>query len=159
METKRFAFKMKLYPGFKEEYRKRHAEIWPELVMLLKNEGIGNYSIFLDEETNTLFAYQEQSGSSSSQDLGKFVQDGVAMVADNIQISGLLPVENYYEKSEKITEAGVDYAYNCSVLVELAVSDYKTARNKAVEGLAAEARAKNDKKAEETAVKLLEKLQ
>jgi L-rhamnose mutarotase len=71
METKRFAFKMKLYPGFKEEYRKRHAEIWPELVTMLENEGIGNYSIFLDEETNTLFAYQEQSGESSSQDLGK----------------------------------------------------------------------------------------
>jgi len=62
---------MKLNPGFKEEYRKRHDEIWPELVRLLKNEGIGNYSIFLDEETDTLFAYQEQSGESSSQDLGK----------------------------------------------------------------------------------------
>ena len=71
METKRFGFKMKLLPGFKEEYRKRHSEIWPELVQLLKKEGIGNYSIFLDEETNTLFAYQEQSGESSSQDLGK----------------------------------------------------------------------------------------
>jgi L-rhamnose mutarotase len=67
---KRFGFKMKLRPGFKEEYRKRHSEIWPELVALLKGEGIRNYSIFLDEETNTLFAYQEQSGDSSSQDLG-----------------------------------------------------------------------------------------
>jgi len=69
--TKRFGFKMKLIPGFKEEYKKRHAEIWPELVKLLKAEGICNYSIFLDAETNTLFAYQEQSGNSSSQDLGK----------------------------------------------------------------------------------------
>lgn len=71
METKRFGFKMKMYPGFKDEYRKRHKDIWPELVRLLKEEGIGNYSIFLDEETNTLFAYQEQSGKSSSQDLGE----------------------------------------------------------------------------------------
>jgi L-rhamnose mutarotase len=68
--TKRFGFKMKMLPGFREEYKKRHNEIWPELVALLKNEGIGNYSIFLDEETNTLFAYQEQTGESSSQDLG-----------------------------------------------------------------------------------------
>jgi L-rhamnose mutarotase len=67
---KRFGFKMKLFPGFKEEYRKRHKEIWPELVTMLKNQGIGNYSIFFDEETNILFAYQEQSGESSSQDLG-----------------------------------------------------------------------------------------
>ncbi|HUX57635.1 MAG TPA: L-rhamnose mutarotase [Bacteroidales bacterium] len=70
METKRFGFKMKMVPGFKEEYRKRHTGIWSELVKLLKDEGIGNYSIFLDEETNTLFAYQEQSGASSSQSLG-----------------------------------------------------------------------------------------
>jgi L-rhamnose mutarotase len=70
METKRFGFKMKLLPGYRDEYYRRHSQIWPELVKLLKDEGIGNYSIFLDEETNTLFAYQEQSGASSSQDLG-----------------------------------------------------------------------------------------
>jgi len=51
----RVAFKMKLFPGFKEEYKKRHDEIWPELVALLKQTGISDYSIFLDEETNSLF--------------------------------------------------------------------------------------------------------
>lgn len=61
---------MKLRHGFRDEYRRRHGEIWPDLVALLKGAGIGNYSIFLDEETDTLFAYQEQSGESSSQDLG-----------------------------------------------------------------------------------------
>jgi L-rhamnose mutarotase len=61
---------MKLYPGVKEEYRRRHNEIWPELKKLLKDTGVGNYSIFIDDETGTLFAYQEQSGESSSQDLG-----------------------------------------------------------------------------------------
>ena len=35
----------------------------------MKNERIANYSIFLDEETNTLFEYQEEKGNSSSQDL------------------------------------------------------------------------------------------
>jgi L-rhamnose mutarotase len=69
---KRFGFKMKLKPGCREEYRKRHAEIWPDLVALLKDNGIGNYSIFLDEETNILFAYQEQVGDSSSQDMGGY---------------------------------------------------------------------------------------
>ena len=67
---KRFAFKMKLKPGCKEEYIKRHNEIWPELKQLLKESGVSDYSIFLDEETNTLFAVQKQSGESSSQDLG-----------------------------------------------------------------------------------------
>ncbi|WPU91515.1 L-rhamnose mutarotase [Mucilaginibacter sabulilitoris] len=50
----RVAFKMKLFAGFEQEYKKRHAEIWPELSALLKGAGITNYSIFLDEETNTL---------------------------------------------------------------------------------------------------------
>lgn len=51
----RFAFKMKLFPGKKEEYKKRHDEIWPDLQALLKTAGVSDYSIFLDEETNTLF--------------------------------------------------------------------------------------------------------
>ena len=69
-EVKRLAFKMKLNPGFKEEYRKRHAALWPEMKKMLKDSGVGNYSIFLDEETNILFAYQEVTGDSGSQDLG-----------------------------------------------------------------------------------------
>lgn len=52
---KRLAFKMKLFPGCEAEYKKRHNEIWPELAELLKKTGISEYSIFLDEETNSLF--------------------------------------------------------------------------------------------------------
>ena len=51
----RVAFTMKLFPGNKEMYRQRHDAIWPELVQLLKDTGISEYSIFLDENTNTLF--------------------------------------------------------------------------------------------------------
>lgn len=67
---KRFAFKMKLKPGFKDEYKKRHDEIWPELKTLIQSTGVSDYSIFLDEETNILFAVQKQDGDASSQDLG-----------------------------------------------------------------------------------------
>ncbi|MHA3976728.1 L-rhamnose mutarotase [Halovulum sp. GXIMD14794] len=51
----KYAFKMQLNPGCAEEYRRRHDEIWPELVELLKGAGISDYSIHLDEETGTLF--------------------------------------------------------------------------------------------------------
>lgn len=54
---KRIAFKMNLIKGYEEVYKKRHDEIWPELKLLLKQKGIKEYSIFLDEETNALFAY------------------------------------------------------------------------------------------------------
>ena len=62
---------MYLNEGQKEEYKKRHNELWPELHQLLKDAGISEYSIFLDEETNILFAFQKLSGTGSSQDLGK----------------------------------------------------------------------------------------
>lgn len=66
----RFAFKMKLKPGFAEEYKKRHDTIWPELSALLKASGVYDYSIFLDDETNTLFAIQKVEEGSGSQELG-----------------------------------------------------------------------------------------
>jgi len=78
------AFKMHLKPGFAEEYRRRHAAIWPELQQLLKHSGIHDYTIFLDEATHTLFAVQQQSGTGSSQDLGAhpIVQRWWAYMAD-----------------------------------------------------------------------------
>jgi L-rhamnose mutarotase len=54
---KKVAFKMQLRKGFEEEYKKRHDALWPELKTLLKDTGIKEYSIFLDESTNDLFAY------------------------------------------------------------------------------------------------------
>ena len=51
----RVAFKMKLFKGYEEEYKKRHDALWPELKALLKETGVEDYSIFLDEDTNSLF--------------------------------------------------------------------------------------------------------
>ena len=51
----KYAFKMFLNPGMQAEYKKRHDEIWPELVTLLKKAGVSDYSIYLDEETDILF--------------------------------------------------------------------------------------------------------
>jgi L-rhamnose mutarotase len=50
------AFRMMLNPGQADEYRRRHDEIWPDLVALLHEAGVSDYSIFLDPETNALFA-------------------------------------------------------------------------------------------------------
>ena len=67
----KIAFKMKLKPGMKAEYIKRHAEIWPELKQLLTDAGVSDYTIFLDEETDILFGVQKTSGEEGSQDLGE----------------------------------------------------------------------------------------
>ncbi len=51
----KYAFKMVLNPGKADEYKRRHDDIWPELVTLLKEAGVSDYSIHLDAETNILF--------------------------------------------------------------------------------------------------------
>ncbi|MDD3429861.1 MAG: L-rhamnose mutarotase [Oscillospiraceae bacterium] len=53
----RLAWKGKIKAGCKDEYIKRHNEIWPEMVSLLKAAGICNYTIFANG--NELFGYYE----------------------------------------------------------------------------------------------------
>ena len=65
----RNAFKMKLKPGNVAEYKKRHDEIWPELSREIRAAGISDYSIFLDEETFTLFAVQKLDDKNSAAEL------------------------------------------------------------------------------------------
>ena len=60
----REAFVMKLKAGCKDEYKKRHAEIWPELKALLSESGVYDYSIYLDESTNLLFAFHGEVKNS-----------------------------------------------------------------------------------------------
>jgi L-rhamnose mutarotase len=67
----RYAFKMHLNPGNAAEYKRRHDQIWPELSCLLSESGIRNYSIFLDEETNTLFAVLERTSEHRMAELPK----------------------------------------------------------------------------------------
>lgn len=55
----RNAFKMKLKSGYEQEYQRRHDEIWTELAAELSKAGVFDYSIYLDEETLTLFAFQK----------------------------------------------------------------------------------------------------
>ena len=60
---------MKLKPGNEAEYKKRHDEIWPELALELAKAGVADYSIYLDNETNTLFAVQKLADDNTSDKL------------------------------------------------------------------------------------------
>ncbi len=65
----RIAFKMQLFKGFENEYKKRHDALWPELTVLLKDAGISEYSIFLDETTNSLFGFLKTTDASALDNL------------------------------------------------------------------------------------------
>ena len=64
-----YAFRMRLKPGTAAEYKRRHDEIWPELSQLLRQAGIHDYSIFLDEETLHLFAVLKLRAGNSRNEL------------------------------------------------------------------------------------------
>lgn len=90
------AFKMKILPGCAAEYKKRHDEIWPRLVFLLKEAGISEYSIFLDEETNDLFGVLNAGGTDAiaqlpqqevMQEWWKYMSDIMETNADNSPVS------------------------------------------------------------------------
>jgi L-rhamnose mutarotase len=66
---RRNAFAMRLKPGFADEYKRRHDEIWPELKAELRKAGVSDYSIYLDEKTNTLFAFQCLAGDAAGEEL------------------------------------------------------------------------------------------
>jgi L-rhamnose mutarotase len=99
----RLAFKMKLKPGRISEYKKRHDELWPDLHKFLKDAGLSEYSIFFDEETHILFAFQKQAGDKGSQDMGKteivqrwwkFMADIMETHPDNAPVSN--PLEEVF---------------------------------------------------------------
>ncbi len=41
-----YAWILEIRPGYEEEYKKRHNEIWPEMVQMLKEARLRNYNIF-----------------------------------------------------------------------------------------------------------------
>lgn len=53
----RMAWRGRIKPDCKEAYIRRHREIWPEVVCVLKAAGIVNYSIFACGDE--LFGYYE----------------------------------------------------------------------------------------------------
>ena len=53
----RFAWKGYIKPGMEVEYKRRHDEIWPEMLEVLKAAGIRNYSIW--SNGHEVFGYYE----------------------------------------------------------------------------------------------------
>ena len=101
-EMKRHAFTMKLKPGAMAEYKRRHDEIWPELSRALSDAGIADYSIFLDEETLTIFAIQKQSASNT---------------ADTLPNHSI--VQKWWKYMAPLMEVNADNSPRCGVLKEV----------------------------------------
>lgn len=57
-----------LKPGAVAEYNRLHAAVWPEVLEVIHDAHIRNYSIFLKEPENLLFAYWEYHGTDFDAD-------------------------------------------------------------------------------------------
>ena len=88
----RKAFAMKVFADCHEEYKKRHDDIWPEMVEMLREYGAKSYSIFLDPDSHTLFAYleiedEERWGKSAETEICQkwwaYMKDVMETEADN----------------------------------------------------------------------------
>ena len=64
---KRVAIFFKLKPAAKDEYKRRHDQVWPEVRDVLARSGIHNYSIWNHEEM--LFAYFETEDLKKAQEV------------------------------------------------------------------------------------------
>jgi L-rhamnose mutarotase len=54
----RTAWVMRLKPGCEAIYKEKHDKIWPEMLELMRRQGVRNFSIYRDGLT--LFAYNER---------------------------------------------------------------------------------------------------
>ena len=103
----RYAWKARILEGKKEEYKRRHDDIWPEMKELLKSAGICNYSIwnvgddlfgYYECEKGIAFAAKTQAESPIVAKWNEYMKD--VMVMDTDPETGAQPLlrEMFYLK-------------------------------------------------------------
>jgi L-rhamnose mutarotase len=55
----RVGFRLQVRPEMMDEYVRRHAEVWPDMLQALRETGWTNYTLFVDRSDGTLFGYFE----------------------------------------------------------------------------------------------------
>jgi L-rhamnose mutarotase len=63
----RYCFLLQVRPDLQEEYRQRHAAVWPEMLRALRDSGWRNYSLFARDD-GLLVGYVEADDLAAAQD-------------------------------------------------------------------------------------------
>ena len=100
----RVGFRLQIRPEMADEYKRRHAEVWPEMLQALRETGWTNYSIFLDRADGTLFGYLEtpdldaaRAGMATREINAKWQAD---MAPFFISLEGKRPDEGFLQLEE-----------------------------------------------------------
>ena len=72
---KRYGMTIGLDPAHMAEYKRLHAAVWPEVLKTIAACNIRNYTIFLREPENVMFAYFEYHGGDFAADMKKMAAD------------------------------------------------------------------------------------
>jgi L-rhamnose mutarotase len=72
---KRYGSVIGLRPEQMAEYIRVHAAVWPEVLAQIKRSNITNYSIYLRQPENLMFAYFEYVGTDYEADMAKMAED------------------------------------------------------------------------------------
>lgn len=68
----RICFTFEIFEGKEAEYKKRHDEIWPELVTAIKDSGFKNYSLFRKGLQVVAYVEVEPDVETAFAKLGKY---------------------------------------------------------------------------------------
>ena len=71
----RFGQVIQLHDDAVARYKELHASVWPEVLGRIKASNLTNYSIFLREPENLLFAYFEYVGEDYAADMAAMAAD------------------------------------------------------------------------------------
>ena len=72
---KRYGSMIGLRPEAIAEYKRLHADVWPDVLKQIRNSNIRNYSIYLREPENVMFAYYEYHGTDHDADMAEMAKD------------------------------------------------------------------------------------
>jgi len=70
---KRYGMMIRLKPGCADAYRAYHAKVWPEVLAMIRDCNIRNYSIYFKDDL--LFGYFEYQGVDFKSDMGRMAAD------------------------------------------------------------------------------------
>ena len=93
----RYGSVIRLHPDKVDEYKRLHAAVWPEVLAMIKECHIRNYSIYLrrlDDGHYFLFSYFEYVGDNFEDDMAKMAADPITQKWWNICKPCQQPLEN-----------------------------------------------------------------
>ena len=97
---KRFGWVIGLKEDKLDKYKKLHAAVWPEVLTIIKDCNIGNYSIYLRKLPDGkyyLFSYLEYTGRDFDADCAKMAADEMTQKWWDVCMPCQVPLEDRVE--------------------------------------------------------------